>query len=114
MENPWPNLGSKPEAQPKRNNFPKVQNRVGRPNVANVAKKDQSAHKNDAAQQSSSVKAHLSADPDFDITPPTLVIEPNESKHNEILAKIQAEIDVGEKRLVIQFAMACGCGLPIT
>lgn len=98
MENPWPNLGSQPEAQAKRNNFPKAQNRVGRPNAS---KKVQSAKNNEPAQQSSNVKSLSSTDPDFDITPPTAVIEPNEPRHNDIIANIQAEIVAGEKRLVV-------------
>jgi hypothetical protein len=101
-DNHWPNLGSQPEAQPKRNNFPKVQNRVGRPNVP---KKDQPVKKIDAVQNS--VKTELSIDPDFDVTRPVEVMAPNETKHNETVSKMQAEIDAGEQRLVICFRMVC-------
>ena len=52
-DNPWPNPGTQPEAQPKRNNFPKVQNRVGR---SNAAKKTNLPAKNIEAQQGSIVK----------------------------------------------------------
>jgi hypothetical protein len=104
-DNPWPNLGSQPEAQPKRNNFPKVQNRVGRPNIV---KKEQPAKKIEALQQSSIVKTELSSDPDFDITRPAEVIAPNESSYMETISKIQAEILSGEHRLVTCFAIVCG------
>jgi hypothetical protein len=91
----WPNLGSQPDVQPKRNNFPKVQNRTGRPNIS---KKQQPADKKEAVQRIA--KTQMSTDPDLDVTPPTEVIEPNESNHTENLTKLQAEIDAGEKRLV--------------
>ena len=37
---------------------------------------------------------------DPDLTPPTVVEEPNEKEHSEIVSKIQIEIDSGERRLV--------------
>lgn len=106
MENPWPDLGFRPTEAAKRSSFPKAQKRAGKPNA--TPSNNPTSESAVVNRQSSNTKT-----PDIDLTPPPVVNEPDEKLHLALVAKIQAEIDSGEKRLVRSFCFSSDDGFSL-
>jgi hypothetical protein len=94
--NPWPDLSFRPEANAKRSSFPKTEKRVNKP----------SAPAGNSGVEKARVIGHITKNiekgADLDVSPPTVVSEPDEKEHLSAVARIQADIDAGEKRLVLK------------
>jgi hypothetical protein len=95
MENPWPDLTAELHDKPKRAAFPRAQSQKS--SGGRARKQDQNQQ---SVQGVSSGSVQLIKGVDIDMTPPSPVLEPNETAHHDHISSLQADIDRMENRVV--------------